>query len=354
MERFKKILVAIDGSHDDKAVIRQAALLSQLNQAQLCIVSVVEDEPYDLQEITASIEPVDVAEPAFKIIETLEPATGPDVRSAQLDDVQTPVAKPGISVKEYIVEMKTSHLEALVKSMAGDDVQVDCKVLYGPPHLEIIREVIRNGHDLVMITAKKQRDIGAALFGNTTMRLMRKCPCPVWAIKSTQLSSYHRILAAVDPAPHDEPRQALNLKIMALAASLARIEQSELNVVNAWTMHGEAALKSGRARVSQHQVDQWVAETRNAHRAWLLKLLQQCNLEGLAYQAYQLKGEAGKVIPEFVEKHETDLIVMGTVCRTGIAGFLIGNTAEKVLQQVDCSVLAVKPDGFVSPVKLDD
>ena len=45
-------------------------------------------------------------------------------------------------------------------------------------------------------------------------------------------------------------------------------------------------------------------------------------------------------------------MVMGTVCRTGVAGFFIGNTAENVLHQVNCSVLAVKPQGFVSPVKL--
>jgi hypothetical protein len=45
---------------------------------------------------------------------------------------------------------------------------------------------------------------------------------------------------------------------------------------------------------------------------------------------------------------------MGTVARTGIAGLLIGNTAEAILEQVQCSVLAVKPPGFVSPVKLPD
>jgi len=44
---------------------------------------------------------------------------------------------------------------------------------------------------------------------------------------------------------------------------------------------------------------------------------------------------------------------MGTLSRTGISGLLIGNTAEKVLRQVDCSVLIVKPDGFITPVKLD-
>ena len=49
-----------------------------------------------------------------------------------------------------------------------------------------------------------------------------------------------------------------------------------------------------------------------------------------------------------------DLVVMGTVTHTGIAGFFIGTTAEDVLRQVDCSVLTVKPEGFESPVRLDD
>jgi hypothetical protein len=42
---------------------------------------------------------------------------------------------------------------------------------------------------------------------------------------------------------------------------------------------------------------------------------------------------------------------MGTVCRTGVPGFFIGNSAENVRQHVDCSSLAVKPKGFVTPVK---
>ena len=44
---------------------------------------------------------------------------------------------------------------------------------------------------------------------------------------------------------------------------------------------------------------------------------------------------------------------MGTVSRTGIAGLIIGNTAETILRSVRCSVLAVKPEGFVSPVSID-
>ena len=43
---------------------------------------------------------------------------------------------------------------------------------------------------------------------------------------------------------------------------------------------------------------------------------------------------------------------MGTVGRTGIRGLFIGNTAEAILNQVKCSVLAVKPSGFETPVRL--
>ena len=53
-----------------------------------------------------------------------------------------------------------------------------------------------------------------------------------------------------------------------------------------------------------------------------------------------------------VKQRDPDLLVMGTLSRGGIAGLLVGNTAEKVLERVDCSLLTVKPEDFVSPVTL--
>ena len=77
-------------------------------------------------------------------------------------------------------------------------------------------------------------------------------------------------------------------------------------------------------------------------------------MKELQHEIYLLEGQAGLLIPELAEEKQVELIVMGTVCRTGLAGLLIGNTAEDVLHQVDCSVLTVKPSGFVSPVELED
>jgi nucleotide-binding universal stress UspA family protein len=54
-----------------------------------------------------------------------------------------------------------------------------------------------------------------------------------------------------------------------------------------------------------------------------------------------------------VAKLQADIVVMGTVARTGISGLIIGNTAETILNQLTCSVLAVKPSGFKTPVTVD-
>jgi nucleotide-binding universal stress UspA family protein len=55
-----------------------------------------------------------------------------------------------------------------------------------------------------------------------------------------------------------------------------------------------------------------------------------------------------------VAELQADLFVVGAVARTGISGVIIGNTAEAILNQLTCSVLAIKPPGFNTPVKLDE
>ena len=45
-----------------------------------------------------------------------------------------------------------------------------------------------------------------------------------------------------------------------------------------------------------------------------------------------------------------DLIALGTVGRSGLKGVLLGNTAERILSICNCSILAVKPADFVSPI----
>lgn len=76
-------------------------------------------------------------------------------------------------------------------------------------------------------------------------------------------------------------------------------------------------------------------------------------MDYLKPQLHLIKGLARKEVPALARRLQVDCIVMGTVARTGIRGFIMGNTAETILEQIDCSVLAIKPPGFVTPVALE-
>ncbi len=365
MQRFKNILVVIEDKVDNEAVIKRAVTRAQRSQGRLTVVNIVEELPRQATKPLTPELPTGVQGPNIDIVEEWPPNTDlplapepPTALQEPLDEVpagaQVPATEPAVAIQESIVEAESQRLEKWVAFIRKQGVQVSGKVLYGTPFLEIIREVLRNEHDLVMTTAEGPGGLKESLFGSTTWNLMRKCPCPVWVVKPSQPERYTRILAAVDPNPRDEERQALNIKIVDLATSLARREQSELVIIHTWTFQTESSMRSGRARVPQKEVDRWVGEARDLHRRWLVELLQAYDLENLTYQVYLLKGRAGNLIPEVAKEKEVELIVMGTVSRTGIAGLFIGNTAEKILYQVDCSVLTVKPDGFVTPVRLDE
>ena len=91
------------------------------------------------------------------------------------------------------------------------------------------------------------------------------------------------------------------------------------------------------------------------YEIWLDRLLAIVGLKERFSQIHLIKNDdAPKAIVKLVKNEKIDLLVIGTICRTGLAGFFIGNTAEKVLSEVNCSVLTVKPDGFVTPVTLED
>jgi len=86
------------------------------------------------------------------------------------------------------------------------------------------------------------------------------------------------------------------------------------------------------------------------------ELIGKYSVKNLNHRLHFLKGDAAALITDLAAKERIDLIIMGTDCRTSVAGFFIGNTVENVLQQVNCSVLTVKPNAARSGAdsRIDD
>jgi nucleotide-binding universal stress UspA family protein len=272
---------------------------------------------------------------------------------------------PGSEEFQHIrAEQAAGRLGSLATTMRRKGLEIATKVAHGRPAIELIKEVLRSGHDLLVKVAEPDR---GNVFGSTDMRLLRNCPCPVLLLHpGEQERAFRQILVAVDPPPtpdvtdelhlREEVRpeeHALNVKLMQLATGLAELEGGEIHVVHGWSAPGEDLLRV-EGRVPHSEVDAYVASLRDEHRQAVERLLAQCPPGAVPRHVHLIRGQPADVLSEFAKAHDVQLIVMGTVVRTGIPGLLIGNTAETVFHQVECSVLAIKPDGFVSPVTLDD
>lgn len=310
MERFKNILLVVNSEIKNPAALTCAFSLARNNSAKLKIVDVVK-ETYGYQPIL-------------------------------------PESAKNINLHDLLVDEKREHLERLLRPFQKEGVEASIKILAGIPFLEIIREVIRKDHDLVIITPEGKSEFKDMLFGTTTMHLMRKCPCPVWAIKPSSDVAFSRILAAVDFDPLNKESIFLNSKILEMSSSLAELQQSELHIVHVWDFQIRSLM------IPKHATDEMAEEVRTMHKSWFKELLEKYVPDLPEPQVHLIKGEAGIRIPALAKEKDADLIVMGTVSRTGIPGLFMGNAAEKVLYRVDCSVLAVKPDGFTTPVEVNE
>ncbi len=319
MKRFSDILCVMTPGVDSGTALERAVTLAENNQARLTVVAVVE-------RIDSGII-----------------AGGP-----RADELQAAV------IRARQVELAT------LLQPYRERVELEDKILVGTPFLEIIREVLRSGHDLVIKTAEKS-EWQRRLFGSDDMHLLRKCPCPVWLMRSEEKPNYRCILAAVDFESWPDGREAMSRLILELASSLALSDFAELHVVHAWVPAAETAMRVFGGDLSEEEMAANVERERRERQARLERfvgrLREWIGEEAYGYLSPQLhlrQGKARQEIPALAEELGADLVVMGTVARTGIPGLIIGNTAEAILSQIDCSVLAVKPEGFTTPVTLED
>ena len=223
-----------------------------------------------------------------------------------------------------------------------DRIDIEVDVQAGNAALTILGEVLTAGHDLVVVTTDEDRQDRASI-----KRLLRKCPCPVWVIRPRR-AHVQRVLVAVDPEPAEAE---LNSRLLELAAGMFDRYGGELHVVHAWELFGEATMRDPTfPSVSRDRVGELLEEERERRSRALDDLVSNSVVADRPWRIHLVKGPAGIVVPAFVAKHEVDPLVMGTVARTGLAGVVMGNTAEQVLDMVDCSVVAIKPSGFVSPL----
>lgn len=249
---------------------------------------------------------------------------------------------------EAISEGERAQIESQLSSQIS--FEFEFVFLLGVPIVEITRFSVHSNFDIILTEPDVVHGISRFFYGPLSLSLMRKTPCPIWVVKRPVSKTYARILIAVDPEL-DDKGQLLNDKLIQIGTSYAKLQGAECHLVTAWRLIGEETLAGPFISTPAEKIETLKTE-RKIECAKAFEVLQKRHesiLQGS--HSVMLNGDPGVVIPEYVSDKGIDLVVMGTVARSGVEGFLIGNTAETVISQLECSIMAVKPDEFKSPIR---
>ena len=308
MHRFKNILYLADGPAPQRQGLDRAVAVARTNQARLTVLDVTE-------EVSADWDP--------------QRLYGP-------------------KLTEALVERRLSELEALTAPYEDAGVMMYTQVLTGTPFVEVIRQVQRDGHDLLIKAPRAGKGLTAQALGSTDMHLLRKCPCPVWIDRPRERPPLP------DPAGGRRPDgPACGGPQPADSGS-----RHHAGGTGAGRAAGGACLAPARGgaparRMGRHRRGGPRGPARRDRAGSPRgpdRVLAPYGMTAADPKVHLVKGEAATVISALAEDLGADLILMGTLGRTDVPGLFIGSTAEDVLSTTRTSVLALKPPGFASPV----
>lgn len=237
-------------------------------------------------------------------------------------------------------------LEQLCAEAREQGVTAHSVVAFGLPWEMLTKQVIQGGHDLLLIGTRNRSATSRLFFGSTSLKLARVCPCPVWVTRPDPKFDDINMLIACGLGPDSD-------RLLHTAVGGGRLLDARVHVIHAVELGefvGDSLLGQSHEALLEHR-----QAARNSAEHALRESLAHTDFRTLRHgvQVHVAEGEPDEVILDAIPKFGIDLLVMGTKVRTGLAGVFFGNTAERLLSKVDCSVFVVKPEGFVSPVTAD-
>jgi nucleotide-binding universal stress UspA family protein len=295
MENYKRLFVAIDFSPFSDEALREAHLRASSTGAELAVCHVVPNELRD--------------NPFF-----------PENTAAALLRFPLEMKKIGEAAVARVTEI-TGRKEGQYEFFLED----------GTPHAVILNRADEWRPDLLILGSKGQT-AGTDPVGSVTDSVIRHAHCAVLVVRPGK--RIKRIVAATDFSDSAMPALAAGAaEAVRTGAALTAVHSLDL----VWSALSYPAMAFGGAPINVSSEE--IARLNVAATERLEESLKQLNAKG---EAVVTTGPAGPAILEIASEREADLIVVGTVGRTGLRRALLGSVAETVVSRATCSVLVVR------------
>jgi universal stress protein E len=202
-----------------------------------------------------------------------------------------------------------------------------------PVYEAIVRRAAEIGADLVVVERHAGRHRAAGVLRLADWELLRLCPVPVLLVKRSRPYHAPTVLTALDPDHAGGKTAQLDEAILAAGGLVAGGLRGELHAVHAYPPGSDrlvaGADTGGEKSLFERQLRLWDIPPEHRHL---------------------LAGDPSEVITTTARRVDADVVVAGALSRSGLKRLLIGNTAERLLDELSCDLLIVKPAEFTCPV----
>lgn len=256
-------------------------------------------------------------------------------------------AGAGPQLEREIREKAVAQLDAQAAALRRLKIKVTTAAVWDYPVYEgIVRRATQRKADLIIAERHGGRHFAPRLLHLTDWELLRLSPIPVLLVKTKEPYTRPVVLAAIDPGHMFSKPLQLDREILRAATTLTRILKGKLHAVHAYmappvlpppygTVKADTVgkLEARAAAAAQRRIDRALRLTRipKSHR----HLVHRHPTDAIADTAREL---------------QSAIVVLGAVSRSGLTRLVIGNTAEGLLDYLDCDILVVKPAHFPSRV----
>ncbi|AOE84304.1 universal stress protein [Pseudomonas sp. TCU-HL1] len=186
--------------------------------------------------------------------------------------------------------------------------------------------------DLIIKQHKPGGRLSHLLMTPDDWQLLRQAPTPLFLIRSGRDWEGGTVLAGMDVEHQDAAHVTLQGSVMEHASFLCGLFRTSLHVVSAYS---PALLPQADPTQT---IDQAVASHCQDQCQWFMQ-----EYELPRHRLHIGEGPARTLIPQVAREFEAVLTVLGTVGREGVAGMLVGNTAEAVLDHLEGDLLVITP-----------
>ncbi|QIZ76590.1 universal stress protein UspE [Ferrimonas lipolytica] len=307
MSNYQHILVVIDPSKEEQGALNRAQLMAQRCNGQLTLFMSIFDFSYEMTSMLSA------------------------------EDRET--------LRDGIIDQRQRWLEQLAAPLREKGLNVLTKLCWhNRPFESIIQHALTAKCDMIVKSTHVHAKLKSVIFTPTDWSLMRKAPMPVLLVKEHDWSSQGAILVAVNVAAEDEDHRSLNDKLIKRAQSLVQFNDAPIHLVNGYP----GTPVNIAIELPDFDAHAYNNSLRTHHEERIYEL-------GAHYQlgkdrCHVLEGMPEDVIPDLAKEMNASIVIIGTIGRSGLSAALIGNTAEHVIDQIDCDLLTEKPASFVSPV----